>query len=104
MDIPDVLDAWITSAAAIEPDLDTYYVIDIRSAEDFAAGHIPGAVNSTLSDVLTAAGNSGGKPIIVACYSGQTAGHAVLALRLSGYSNAKVLKWGMCSMESSNCR
>jgi rhodanese-related sulfurtransferase len=97
MDIPDVLDAWITSAAAIEPDLDTYYVIDIRSAEDFAAGHIPGAVNSTLGDVLTAAGNSGGKPIIVACYSGQTAGHAVLALRLSGYSNAKVLKWGMCS-------
>jgi len=97
MDIPNVLDGWITTAAAIQPDLDNYYVIDIRSASDFANGHIPGAVNSTLGDVLTAAGNSGGKPIIVACYTGQTAGHAVLALRLSGYSDAKVLKWGMCS-------
>ncbi len=97
MDIPDVLNGWITSSTDVHDNLDTYYVIDIRSAEDFAAGHIPGAVNSTLGDVLTAAGNSGGKPIIVACYSGQTAGHAVLALRLSGYSDAKVLKWGMCS-------
>jgi len=60
MDIPDVLNGWITTAAAIQPELDTYYVIDIRSAEDFANGHIPGAVNSTLGDILTAAGNSGG--------------------------------------------
>jgi rhodanese-related sulfurtransferase len=101
MDIPDVLDGWITTAAAIQPELDTYYIIDIRSAEDFANGHIPGAVNTTLGDILTAAGNSGGKPIIVACYTGQTAGHAVLALRLSGYANAKVLKWGMCSWNPS---
>jgi rhodanese-related sulfurtransferase len=97
LDIPNVLDSWITTAESIHGDLASYYVIDIRSAEDFANGHIPGAVNSTLGDVLTAAANSGGKPIIVACYTGQTAGHAVLALRLSGYANAKVLKWGMCS-------
>ncbi len=97
LDLTNVLDGWITTAEAIHGELDNVYVIDIRSAEDYAAGHIPGAVNSTLGDVLTAAANSGGKPIIVACYSGQTAGHAVTALRLSGYADAKVLKWGMCS-------
>lgn len=97
MDIPDVIDGWITSATDVHDNLDNYYVIDIRSAEDFANGHIPGAVNSTLGGILIAAGNSGGKTIIVACYTGQTAGHAVLALRLSGYADAKVLKWGMCS-------
>lgn len=97
MDIPDIIDGWITTAESIYPELDNYYVIDIRAADDYAAGHIPGAVNSTLGDILTAAANSSGKPIIVACYSGQTAGHAVMALRLSGYADAKVLKWGMCS-------
>jgi len=100
MDIPDVINGWITTAEAVNDDLDNFYVIDIRSAEDYADGHIPGAVNSTLGAILTAAGNSDGKPIIVACYTGQTAGHAVMALRLSGYTDAKVLKWGMCSWNS----
>jgi len=103
MDTPDVLDAWITSATAVNDnimdgdDANDFYVIDIRSEEDFTNGHIPGAVNATLGGILDAALLSGGKPIIVACYTGQTAGHAVMALRLSGYASAKVLKWGMCS-------
>ena len=97
LDISDVLDGWIISAEAVHTTPDDFYVIDIRSAEDFQKGHIPGAVNSTLKDILTAATLSGGKTIVVACYTGQTAGHAVLALRLSGYPGAKVLKWGMSS-------
>ncbi|MCK5775212.1 MAG: hypothetical protein KAH25_03500 [Bacteroidales bacterium] len=97
LDISDVLDGWITTADKVHDTPDNFYVIDIRSAEDFQAGHIPGAVNSTLGNILTAAELSGGKTIIVACYTGQTAGHAVLALRLSGYASAKVLKWGMSS-------
>ena len=50
-------------------------------------------MNSTLSGILAAAANTT-KPILVACYTGQTAGHAVVALKLSGYE-AKVLKNGM---------
>jgi len=103
MDTPTVIDGWITTSTAVHDNMEDgdatndYFVIDIRSAEDFANGHIPGAVNSLLGDVLTKAEGSGGKPILVACYTGQTAGHAVMALRLSGYTSAKVLKWGMCS-------
>ncbi|MBN1649686.1 MAG: hypothetical protein JW857_00075 [Bacteroidales bacterium] len=106
LDLSDILGTtWITSASAvqtIQTDTDAtndYFIIDIRSATDFAAGHIDGAVNSTLSDIVATAANANGKPIVVACYTGQTAGHAVMALRLSGYNDAKVLKWGMSSWD-----
>ncbi len=72
-----------------------YFIIDIRSQADYDLGHIEGAANSTLGDILSTAG-SATKPILVVCYTGQAAGHAVVALRLSGYSDAQVLKWGMC--------
>ncbi len=99
-DLTDVLvDGWIKPANAVV-DLNDYsipgwYVMDIRSASDYADGHIKGAVNVELSNVLAEAENAGGKPILVVCKTGQTAGHAVMALRLSGYADAAVLKWGM---------
>ncbi|MBI9059492.1 MAG: rhodanese-like domain-containing protein [Labilibaculum sp.] len=102
MDLPDVLTGWITAAPAqadLATFLGTYDVIDIRAADAFAAGHIEGAVNSSLGNILTdAVGTT--KPILVACYTGQTASHAVVALRLSGYADAKVLKWGMSGWNS----
>ena len=108
LDLSDVIaSGWITTAADVYTKLtdadvtNDYYVIDIRGAEHFNPGHISGAVNSTLGDIITTAGNASGKTIVVACYTGQTAAHAVVALRLSGYSDAKVLKWGMSSWDSS---
>jgi rhodanese-related sulfurtransferase len=97
MDLPDVLNGWIVSApplADVQTFINDYFIIDIRSANDYATGHIEGAVNSTLADILTTAAGAT-KPILIVCYTGQTAGHAVVALRLSGYSDAKVLKFGM---------
>lgn len=97
MDLPNVLDGWITAPPAAEDVatfIDTYKVIDLRSADKFAEGHIEGAVNATLAGIVDAA-QGATKPILVVCYTGQTAGHGVVALRLSGFTNAKVLKWGM---------
>jgi rhodanese-related sulfurtransferase len=96
MDLPDVLNAWIVGPPALEDVqsfISTYDIIDIRGPQDYAAGHIEGAVNSTLANILTTAENTT-KTILVVCYTGQSAGHGVVALRLSGY-DAKVLKWGM---------
>ncbi|OQX79373.1 MAG: hypothetical protein B6D61_03700 [Bacteroidetes bacterium 4484_249] len=99
-DLTDVLvDGWVKPASAVV-DTNTYtipdwYVMDIRPAGDFADGHIDGAVNVELKNVVTQAANADGKPILVVCMTGQTAGHAVMALRLSGYTNAAVLKFGM---------
>lgn len=71
------------------------YVIDLRSAEKFAEGHVEGAVNVQIADLLTEAAKAGDKQIWVACYSGQTACFATALLRLYGYTEAQALKWGM---------
>jgi rhodanese-related sulfurtransferase len=95
MDINKILEGFVM----MPPDdgnVSDRHVIDIRSADDFGAGHIEGAVNVPLSNILTEAANAT-KPILVACYTGQTATYAVSLLRLSGYADAKALKWGMSS-------
>jgi rhodanese-related sulfurtransferase len=101
MDLPDVLGSWITARPATEAEipgfLSTRYVMDIRSESVYNTGHIEGAVNSSLATIVVDAANSSGKQILVVCYSGQSASHATVALRLSGYANAQVLKWGMSS-------
>jgi rhodanese-related sulfurtransferase len=103
MDVTDVLASWTTTATNVYDamtDADAtndVFIIDIRKADDFAANRIEWAVNSPLADVVAAADQAGGKPIVVVCYTGQTAGHAAMALRLSGYADTKVMMWGMCS-------
>ena len=105
LDLPVLLDGWIVAPklttvtggivdSAAGYTIPSYYVFDIRGAADFNAGHIKGSKNVALADVVTTAANYTDKPILVVCYTGQTAGRAVMALRLSGYSNAKVMKFG----------
>jgi rhodanese-related sulfurtransferase len=103
MDLPDVLDGWITAAPAladVATFIDTYDIIDIRGATDYDAGHIEDALNANYGNLLDVAATTT-KPILVVCYTGQSAGHATVALRLSGF-NAKVLKWGMSGWNSNN--
>jgi len=106
LDLPALLSGWViapklttatppgivdSAAGYTIPD---YHVFDIRRAADFNAGHIKNSINVPLADVVTTAASYANKPILVVCYSGQTAGRVVMALRLSGYSNAKVMKFG----------
>ena len=74
-------------------------ILDMRSAEHYAAGHIPGAVNVAPKDLFTTAGLAklpADKQIVSYCYSGQTASHATAALRMLGY-DAYNLQFGMAS-------
>ena len=75
-------------------------VIDIRSLEDFNKGHIKGAVNVNHKEVLDYYETNSLKDkatVVIACYSGQTAGWVTSLLRMMGYTNVKDLKWGMSS-------
>ncbi len=72
-----------------------YYILDIRSAEIFNDGHISGAKNIVFADILTEAANAGDKPVLLVCYTGQTACYGASLLRLYGFRNAQALKWGM---------
>jgi rhodanese-related sulfurtransferase len=103
--LTDMLAGWIIGPDSLTQVLDDYYVMDIRTGDtdengivDYDDGHIPGAVLSSLGGILTDAA-SADKPIVVVCYTGQAAGHAVMALRLSGFE-AQVLKWGMSGWHS----
>lgn len=104
-DLPELLSGWVIApkmvtenGGIVETDytIPGYHVFDIRSSADFALGHIKDAINVPLVDVLIKAADVGtDKPILVVCASGQTAGRAVMALRLSGFPDAKVMKFGM---------
>lgn len=82
------------AAADLDGFLSTYYIMDIRSSSAYAGGHIEGAHNVAFADILTEAPKAT-KPILVVCYSGQTACYATALLRLYGYPNTQALKWGM---------
>ena len=99
---------WVKTASSVydiqtdADDANDYYIMDIRSATDYDLGHIEGAVNVDWDANLLAAADivPDGQTIAVVCYSGQNALHAVMGLRLSGYSDAFSIKWGMSGWSS----
>ena len=97
MDLNKMADAWVTDANTVNTaGVSTYHILDLRTPADFALGHIQGAINTTMANVVTAA-TGATKPILVVCYTGQNSAVANVALRLSGFPTSKILKWGMSS-------
>lgn len=88
---------WVKDASDVYNNMAARYIIDLRSATDYAAGHISGAVNSTMANLLTTAAGANGKTIAVVCYSGQNASFATMALRMAGYGDAYAMKFGMAA-------
>jgi rhodanese-related sulfurtransferase len=97
-----------TDAPAIKPAVEVRtannagaaYIIDVRSAEDYNAGHIVNAVNVPVGQVVSHVQSEGlglDDEIYVVCYSGQSAGWATCLLRLMGYTNAWSMAFGMSS-------
>ena len=79
---------------------DKAYVIDIRKAVDYDAGHIEGAVNYAAADVadhIDSEDLSAYDDIVIACYSGQEAAWLTCLLSLQGQKDISSLKFGMCS-------
>jgi rhodanese-related sulfurtransferase len=94
----------ITGADAVYEDAygaQEMYLIDIRSASDFSTGHVKGAHNVAFTDVLSHVSSlPKDKKIVIICYSGQTAAFTTALLRMSGYTNASSMKFGMSSWNS----
>ncbi|OIQ62581.1 putative adenylyltransferase/sulfurtransferase MoeZ [Moorella thermoacetica] len=71
------------------------YILDIRDAKDFAAGHIPGAHNIPFKEVGRNLDKlPRDKTIIVYCYTGQTGGQTTAALNIAGFK-ARSLNGGI---------
>lgn len=76
------------------------YIIDIRAADAYAAGHIKNAVHVAFGDLLThikSVDLTKYSKVAIVCYSGQTASYGTGLLRLLGYDQVYTLKFGMCS-------
>ena len=108
LDLPDLAKNWVVDPKStnqaggivdsVTGTIPGYTIYDIRPASDFAAGHIKNATNVVLKNIITTVTNAAvakDAKILVVCFTGQTAGQAVMALRLMGWKNAVVLKWGM---------
>ena len=63
-------------------------LLDVRSPEEFKAGHIDGAVNIPVQDLEARMGEVGARerPVVVYCHSGMRSGRAAQVLRHAGYS------------------
>ena len=74
-------------------------VIDVRRAEDYEQSHIPGAIHVDPKMALSAetlAMLPVDTPIVVGCYTGQTASQVTSALNMLGY-DASNLKFGFAA-------
>ncbi len=63
-------------------------LLDVREREEYAAGHIPGALNLPLSRIREA-DFPGSTALYVCCLRGSRSKQAVAALRQMGYEKAK---------------
>jgi len=78
------------------------FIIDVREAEEFKAGHIEGAVNipiRTLAQNLDKLPKDKATPVAVVCKSGIRAAYATMTLKLMGYKNVKDIAGGMMAWE-----
>jgi rhodanese-related sulfurtransferase len=72
-----------------------FYVIDARDKDQFARGHIPGAVNIEWRQVLAQrASLPRDKSILIYCNQGTLSAQAAFALRVAGFDNVRVLQGG----------
>ena len=61
-------------------------LVDVRSAEEYAGGYIPGAINIAVHELSGKLNRiPKDKPVIVYCRSGNRSAHAAQALIAAGY-------------------
>lgn len=99
--------AFVIGAQALRTNLltkpDSQYIIDIRSPEAFARGHIQGSRHVKINDVyehVKGINAASYENIVVVCFAGQASAYVVSLLRAAGYPNAVSLKWGISSWAS----
>ncbi len=83
---------------SIQSGTNKYFVVDVRPAEDYAKGHIPGAISMPI-DVLFRSANlaklpASEKPILIVCHSGHVESMALGGLAALGYE-PYVMRFGM---------
>lgn len=80
-------------------------VLDVRSAEEFNAGHIIDARNvplASLKQSLDSIKKYRDKPVIVCCEQGTTTAQAARLLQVEGFNNVAKLQGGLAAWRQEN--
>ena len=78
-----------------------FFIIDARDKDQFAKGHIPGAVNIEWRQVLNKRSEiPKTKPVIIYCNTGTLSAQGGFALRVSGYDNVRILQGGFVEWQA----
>lgn len=80
-------------------------VVDVRSAEEFGAGHILGALNLPLPELESRRGELDSwkeKPVIAVCGTGPVAGRAARLLRGAGFMRVMALRGGIAAWQGAH--
>lgn len=66
-------------------------LLDVREAQEYRRGHIPGSKNIPLQELnrIAAVADNKNVPLYVYCYSGSRSRQAVSILQRMGYTNVK---------------
>ena len=80
-------------------------LVDVRTPEEFAGGHLRDAKNIPLADFATRVGEldkSKGKSIVIVCQSGARADKAIALLQKAGFDDVVGLEGGLAAWRAAN--
>ena len=92
-EVTDISQQELLAAAAGE-----LLVVDVRSAQEFGTGHVPGALNiphDEFGDRLAELGEARDAAVVVYCESGRRAGRAATTLTDAGFRDVRHLTGDM---------
>ena len=74
-------------------------IVDVRSADEYAAGHLPGALNIPHTELRDRLGEvPGGRPVLLYCASGFRSYLALRVLRQRGWDDVRSLSGGLATL------
>ena len=94
------IEAWqahrrpVACVALVGPDQAETTIVDVRQGNEFAAGHVPGALGMELGDAASLASTLPGGPLTVMCGHGERAMSAASILAAQGRADISVLLGG----------
>ncbi len=91
----------LVSAIELYNDNSQFFILDIRTQEEFSSGHIENAISVSsfnLFEVVDSLNRiSPNKKIVIVSKNGQSSAYLVCLLRLAGFTNVYSLNYGMAS-------
>ncbi len=93
----------LLTAGEVFNNLNSYYVIDIRTSAEFTAGHIENSINispDSLLNYFKSNDTLSYKKVLLVSGTGQAASYFCCLLILDGYPNVYAMKYGMAAWNS----